>query len=479
MATGAVHVSVVDVGQGQCTFVEIYDTTGKLAQTLLFDCGSDKQSTETQTNLQYIADKVSSMDTPAFDCIVFSHSDKDHVYLMYDLLKKFASKPIIKLVWYGGYRPQYTKYGHNILDDLETDYNVPDSQIKSPVADDTGYDKVSKQYTKHFWESPDKKVKILPIKSNVVSDDPDIDDGGDITPGTTAEAKNRVSIVCGLCYAGTSYIICGDATHKTMAAINVLFSTGTTVFDKNNMTTLPHHGSRATGFAVPSFKAASYQAIAVVDTFAALIQSRSISISAYEKHRHPSLQLMDRFIPTITTPILKDSRIKGNYHLLVAYLDIDLTKPCSMFLFKDIAQCFTSKTNTFSTRYKTMSLPTGVFSYELGTTLPTAPAELETSGTAINGFASWKYQTQTNGNFLLGGFPNLSSALFTGATVGLVSGTELEATIERPKKASLEKKEQIKLVRKKTIQTRRTGKKTYRPVTNRNRFENRVKQYTT
>lgn len=469
MATGEVHVSVVDVGQGQCTFVEIYDdTTGKLAQTLLFDCGSDKQSTETQTNLQYIADKVSSMDTPAFDCIVFSHSDKDHVYLMYDLLKKFASKPEIKLVWYGGYKAQYTKYGNNILNDLETDYNVPDSQIKSPTAGDTGYDKTTKKYTKHFWESPDKKVKILPIKSNVISDDPDIDTGGDITARSTAESKNRVSIVCGLYYAGSSYVICGDATSKTMASINALFSDGTTVFDSNLMLTIPHHGSRATGFAVPSSRDASDAAIEIVDTFSGIMKANSVSVSAYEKHRHPSLELMNRFIPTKVLPILGDPRLKEvNAHRITAYLDIDLDQPSGWTLVKGASYDFDSKTNTFTTKYSHLIT---FFSYNLGDTSVKEPKGRKDISVAINEFASWKYETQTNGSFLLGGYPNLSSASFTTAVVASLSAIEEGATagsamIGAPKKEKL-----------KPIQVRKTQRKYRTPVFQKSRLTNRLKK---
>ena len=469
MATGEVHVSVVDVGQGQCTFVEIYDTTGKLTQALLFDCGSDKLSTETQTNLKYIAEKVSSMDTPAFDCIVFSHSDKDHVYLMYDLLKKFDSKPEIKEVWYGGYRPQYTKYGHNILDDLQSDYGVSDDQMKSPIAGDTGYDKKAKRYTKHFWESPDKKVRIIPIKSNVISDDPDIDIGGDITARSTAESKNRVSIVCGLYYAGSSYVICGDATSKTMAAINSLFSDGTTVFDSNLMLTIPHHGSRATGFAVPSSRDASDAAIEIVDTFSGIMKANSVSVSAYEKHRHPSLELMEHFIPTLKTPILRDPRLNEiNAHRLTAYNDINLRNNKGKTFSCNEVYSFDNQDNVFTTRYSG-SYSAG--SYNLGATR--VKASQGTNGDDIDEFASWKYKTQTNGSFLLGGYLNLNSASFTVASLSV--GKEGETAINVMIGES--KKEQVKFVKIKTVRKKRTSKKTYYPITNRNRFGNRVKQY--
>src|ERR1041384_5820492 len=105
MAVSKVVVNVVDVGQGQCTFVEIYDGAGTVpAQTLLFDCGSNKQSDQTQENLGYIAKKVGGMAVPAFDCVFFSHSDSDHINLMLNLLEMFPEdgKPAVKQVRHGG-----------------------------------------------------------------------------------------------------------------------------------------------------------------------------------------------------------------------------------------------------------------------------------------------------------------------------------------------------------------------------------------
>ena len=148
MSTGKIIVSVVDVGQGKCTFVEIYNTSNTLIHTLLFDCGSDKQSAETQDNLQYIADKVSGMGTPAFDCIFFSHSDKDHISLTKDLLDKFSSskKPKVKEVWYGGDRTKYTKYKFNILDYLEAQGYCDTADLKAAPSNYTGYDPDKKKY---------------------------------------------------------------------------------------------------------------------------------------------------------------------------------------------------------------------------------------------------------------------------------------------------------------------------------------------
>lgn len=475
MATGNVVVTVVDVGQGQCTFVEIYNTasTPKLIHALLFDCGSDKQSDETQTNLQYIATKVGGMTTPAFDCIFFSHSDKDHISLTWDLLQKFPStkKPVVKQVWYGGAYDKYTKNQFNILDYLQTGGYCTSTDIKTTGSNYTGYNDTTKQYANYLWRSDDKSVTVYPIVSNVLSDNPDWDDNDLDVTGVNAEALNRVSIICGLYYAGSSYVICGDATNKTMGAVNSLFAGGTTVFNTNLMTTLPHHGSRATGFAVKSSDAASFAAISVVSTFAGLLKSQTITVSAYQKHRHPSLQLMSYFIPTATTPILRDPRLKEkNSHRLTAYLDISVGTVTGMILIKGLPYSFETLTNTYTTRYFD---GWSTFSYNLGFFNTAKPSKgLVTSGTTINGFACWQYETQTTGNYLLGGYANLALplVLFTAPIITSSAGYQKIDEMALPDTAEA-------IVSPVFVRTKERPQPVWRPAHTQSLFHNPLKQF--
>ena len=135
MAIKYVATTVLDVGQGQSTFTCVYDNSSpsKIIHTLLFDCGSDKKSPETDNNIDYIADKLAGMDTPTLDLLVFSHSDSDHISLMYWVLdayhKKTKTALKIKKVWYAGDADFYTKDGFNILDYLAKychKFTVPD-----------------------------------------------------------------------------------------------------------------------------------------------------------------------------------------------------------------------------------------------------------------------------------------------------------------------------------------------------------------
>lgn len=427
MATGNVIVTVVGVGQGQCTFVEIYDDSDVLTHTLLFDCGTDKPGTDTYTNLDYVAAKAIEKKPPGFDAIFFSHSDKDHISLArYVLDKVLESKPSAKVneVWYGGCKENYTKYSFNILNYIYTKNLCASKNIRGFKADSSDYDKASNEFKWYLWENSNEDVFVRALVANVVSDDPDWDESVDFFTTKTAEEKNRVSLIACLFYANASYVICGDATNRTMGAVNGLLSKGTTLFNNNIMTTLPHHGSRATGLAVKSGQVASLSSVAVVDAFATLMKSVSISISAYEKHRHPSLELMNRFIPTQKTPILRDTRlVQKNTHRITAYMDIDVTTGTAVTIFQGLSYSFESDTNTFSTRYSDWG---PYIAYNLGAkqaqksqgVVVTKPA------TAINAFACWGYTTASSGSTLVRGYANLALPLvqFTAAaTSSLVS----------------------------------------------------------
>ncbi len=422
MATGNIIVTVVDVGQGQCTFVEIYNTAtpAKLIHALLFDCGTDKPSAQTPTNLNYIAAKVLELDEPGFDCIFFSHSDKDHIYLTRTVLNKIkeTKKPVIKEVIFGGAYRKYEKYDFNILEHIEDEGYCAADKICCLASNFTNYNYAlgKKKFEGNLWESTDSNVIVYTIVGNALSSNPDWDEDDLDVEGANAEALNRVSVIAGLYIKGpsntyTSYVICGDATNVTMAAVNSLFEGGTTVFNKNIMTTMPHHGSRSTGLAVKTGQAASTASTKVVDTFAATLKSYCMTISAYEKHHHPSLELINRFIPTIKTPILRDARlIQKNAHRITAYVDIDITTGTAIIIKHRDGYSFDTETNTFSTRY---SGGVPFFSYNLGTAQAKAAQGVVVTvpATAINEFACWQYITAAAGTTTLTGYPSLATPL--------------------------------------------------------------------
>ena len=358
MPIGNVVVNVVDVGQGQCTFVEIYDqsTPATLLYTLLFDCGTNKESDVLDVNLRYVADKALLKNPVGFDCIFFSHSDSDHINKVYDVLELIdnMTPPTIGKVVFAGDRALYTKYGFNILDYIERKDYCATKNFRALPSNWTGFDAANGKYKYHLWTTPDQAFRVFPIAANALSEDPDWYENDEDVAGKTPEQKNRISLICQLDYAKQTYVICGDATNSTMCAVNNLFKKSTTIFDNNKMTTLPHHGSRRTAFAVPRGKIPDPNAILTVQTFANLLKSRYLTDSAFQKHRHPSLELMSIFMPVRKEPLIQDARLKEkNVHVATAYVDFDITLvPGFNFFIHTLAQqSFETKTNTFTTRY--------------------------------------------------------------------------------------------------------------------------------
>lgn len=409
MAISSVTTNVLDVGQGQCTFVVVRDDKNDIAHTLLFDCGTDKKSDKTDTNIQWIADTLKLMDTPTIDLLVFSHSDNDHISLMYDLLEAYGSKKKLKIlsVWYAGDADFYTKDGFNILDYL----GKYCKSFTTPDHNESQYDSGKHRFDDPpMWESADKNVQVSMLMGNVIDNEPGIFKQTGF--GTTAEKKNRVSIVCALMHDDRSQIICGDATSRTMAWINYYF--GKDVFTKTLMLTLPHHGSRATGLNVSSGGDANQKAIEIVKTFATLAAAKTLTISAYAKHDHPSVELINYFVPgTVTTAVLKDTRLSDDSHFAVCNVDVTLLLPTLTKVTADY-HTLTSQANVFATYY--WGSKAG-FSYQFKpNTVADPPKFVAKTAPAVNAHACWVYTTTAGKGNTVAGYkfmPAVASWKFT------------------------------------------------------------------
>jgi hypothetical protein len=191
------------------------------------------------------------------------------------------------------------------------------------------------------------------------------------------------------------------------------------------MSTLPHHGSRSTGFAVGSGKKASVNNKLVVTTFADILNSKTLTVSSFEKHSHPSLELMNAFIPKETSPFIRDWRLKQkNAHRLTAYYDVNLKRASGVSASMNSVYSFDTLTCTFGTRYSRNSAK---FSYNLGGSRINEAdgVEEDSSGDeeTINPHACWQYDIQANGSVQVGGYSNLKLplVLFTvGATSSVI-----------------------------------------------------------
>lgn len=407
MTTGKMIVNVVDVGQGQCTFVEIYDLLGNLTNTLLLDCGTDKKSPSMMTNLAYVADKIESMAEPVLDLLLFSHSDNDHVSLMMKLLELCKpKKPKIKQVVYGGNRANYSKGKNkfNILTQLVKSGYCTDKVIVGPAPNFSGFDRDLGQFQMAQWSTANGDVRVDLLVGNVVSDDPE---GAivvqDVPVLKGAQALNRVSLVCSVTFNGHSYIICGDAVNRSMAWVNWYFQKAKSTFAIVPMLTLPHHGSRATGLDTTTGSKkkigdkAKDPAIKTVTTFAKICNGQTLTASSFGHHGHPSMELVQYFIvPMVPKPLVKDLRANVNAHSMVSYVDMTLPRPNNDIVGQYDYRSYLTETNLFGTNYYNAAFPTG-FGYNYGNS-SVGDVPMGTLSSALNVNACWVYGNDNQNN---------------------------------------------------------------------------------
>ena len=357
MATDKVVVNVMDVGQGQGNFVEVYDGT-TLTNTLLFDLGSAKASRTAGTeSINYIAGKVASMTHPMIDFISLSHKDRDHRNLVTrlidaieDLVGTDTGAFSIGEVRFGGNREWYPdrlfkrleKYCLNVL-------NLPLRH--------TGYNKLTSQWTA-IWSENDVSVYIA--LANVPTE-------GVTTLSTTSNPKKRrrvdselancVSILSNIKWNQNEFLINGDATFTTFQEFNKTFKNGD--FPYTKMVTLPHHGSRKTTFGLSSSTATALgPSVTTVTNFAKRISGKTVTASAeiYGRYHHPSYDVMtyfNRFADSTTTRVwyYDPSLANNNRHYLTAYLDTSFTDSHTNKI-GGVYSSFETTMNVFSTLYR-------------------------------------------------------------------------------------------------------------------------------
>jgi hypothetical protein len=431
MDVSAIQVVVVDVGQGQCTFVMAWDTSApaKLIHTLLFDCGTTKRSrNETAWNVQWIANTLGLMDVPTIDLLVFSHSDEDHISLMPELLADYSrtGRPALRILetWFAGDPQLYvvtdpgTRAEVNLLDELKNQGYC--GSFRWPKFNESQFNRTTKTFDEVMWRSADGSVEVNMLVGNVISGWPGRFTGTGF--GTSGEQKNRVSLVNRISFKGTDYIVCGDATNCTMGWVNWYFE-GVS-FPDVPMVTLPHHGSRSTGLKGKSTVTSdNARAIVTARTFAGVCNGQTVTVSAFAHHGHPSMDLASIFVPA-SLPVVKDSRLDTNSHAMVSYVDLPLQYQGGLRVGEDAYKTYFTQANLYGTFYYNVDHPTS-FGYSYGRTYAVSniPATRRAApAPALNPHACWVYTSNGTGGGLYGvTFLNATAApygtVFTGATV--------------------------------------------------------------
>jgi hypothetical protein len=336
MATHKVDFSVLDVGQGSCNYVEIFDEGGALTNNLLIDLGTNSSQAIAAANLKLLRERIIARGR-YLDVLILTHGDTDHYNMIASILEAFGPPAAnqIGMVRYGGPSWRYAK--GRLITTLKK-YTAPLNGVTNLLpftASQTGYDATKNPVWSSIWKAGDEDA--APKLHLIVANTPNPEkDPADLTKRQSMhpEAVNTRSVVAGLEWDRYWIIATGDATATTLADINnILAMADVSSFPKTFMLTLPHHGSRKTTY---NLKKASLvpkdENRAVVNSFLDKFSPRTISISAAEKtHHHPSMymirQFADKMVPK--DPFWWDEKLAIEQHFLTSWIDLTITPDMS------------------------------------------------------------------------------------------------------------------------------------------------------
>ncbi len=358
MATGWMVVNVMDVGQGQGTFVEVYNTaaTPVLTNTLLFDLGSAKSSVAAGgPSIEYIAKQVASMAVPKIDYMSLSHKDKDHINLIVKLvdainlkIKPPKKKLTIGHVRYGGMKEWYP-------DNLVIKLQSICTDVKPLSLLQNCYEKGPPAKWTPIWLEND--VHVYVILANALTANVDAMDMSDLdSRKPDSELANSVSIISSIFWNSNQFFINGDATFVTFQESNKIYKLVPN-FNAPKMVTLPHHGSRKTTFGLSSStEDAGEESTEVVETFAKKISARTVTASAekYGDYHHPSYDVMltfNKFADQETVWYYDPNLANKNRHYAFAYLDTPLVNDKKTVV-SGAYGSFETTMNVYSTFYR-------------------------------------------------------------------------------------------------------------------------------
>lgn len=332
-------VTLLDVGQGSGTFVEIYDGTD-IAATALLDLGSERAKDEAGgPSVDYIVKQLGKMTKPRIDFFSLSHSDSDHINLVQDLLAAFdppgtvhPTKKILEIgtVIFGGPRVLYTKgkgKGRiNVIQKVEA-YQAPGETKPQPLpANNCSYSQTQKALFTF------NEVEIYLLVGNHIAGEPrtHISKIADKKWKVDSYSLNTYSLVFVVMFDNWQYVVTGDATGATISQANYYIKKYKLKFPNTAALTMPHHSSEPTTFGLLKSRSKRERetervpdaAKEVIDDFAKAIEPKTLHASAEDvtNFGHPSAFVMSYFWGFVDkTSWYKDADLSADQHFFNAY----------------------------------------------------------------------------------------------------------------------------------------------------------------
>lgn len=396
----------LDVGQGMCTYFEEYDDMDQVVANGIFDLGSTKGSRIAgQPTVEFLVERILDRDITddgRLDAVFVSHKDADHVNLFWRLLDELPDMEIGD-VYHSGRREWYLSSRGNIINALGRRTNDPNTCVHNFTVGSSSF---HAQPFRPFW-SPTTDARAFLIAVNTSSATGNI--GRNVTTvynGSlpNGDLANSTSLGVYLRMFNVGAVIFGDATFSTFQFVNQVFANLGPNTRLPAVFTLqaPHHGSRLTTFGLPSTNATiSVAASAVVNTFAAVANSKTVVVSADTSHCHPSLETIHTFV-RYADPVAwwQDATI-APYHFTSVYFDLPLSTTQAA-PFRNVT--YQTGQNFFTTLYYAKNTIKWNYSY------PPQGAAAAATGPSTEGM-NWMYEIDANStvapnNIPLAGIPS-------------------------------------------------------------------------
>jgi hypothetical protein len=332
--------TVLPVGQGSGTLIQVLDDAGVPIETSLIDLGSLGWSKDAgKPSADFVIEELQRMAEPCLETLFLSHSDSDHTNLLGRILDAFYppsdDEPadetlIIKEVWYGGDYGHYRKRSKNILDridrycpeDADTNINTLGVGV-SDWHDDPAAPLYETANGVGFW--------LLYGNAPTTGE---LYDGIEPTrKGSRAYLRNVSSLVLVVRY-GTDdifdFVASGDATGLTLAGCNTTIDDEDIELAPTTTVSLPHHGSHVTTYDLlglaNDMQDEDDLAEEIVQGFVTRLKPFSITASAGEDHhhRHPASRVIEDFGAHVGDKLYRDAGIAfRKQHFFTSHYTVD------------------------------------------------------------------------------------------------------------------------------------------------------------
>lgn len=209
---GTLEMTVLNVGQGDCIFLQFPD-----GQTMVMDAGSEFGSSNTYDKL---ADHLDVRGIQALDYMFITHSDYDHIRYVQDILEEYEVKAI---------------YIPRVAEDMSATWTKTIAAIKEETWTNSNGEQVLSEI---FYTVGDFTIEgedwTMSCHSYLEDDYPNVKES------SSAEVKNSVSPICFLEYADRTIVLTGDSNERNE---EYLLERGVLNVDADVLK-VGHHGSR-------------------------------------------------------------------------------------------------------------------------------------------------------------------------------------------------------------------------------------------